>query len=179
MAEATQSGMPPGLRAFVFADDGAIPNSPLPLILRRGAVAPAAGDPAGAFEAIFRRNGWSGTWRNGIFDFHHYHSTSHEVLGIAAGSATVRFGGESGEAIGVGAGDVVVIPAGVGHKRIEASPDLLVVGAYPGGMPCDLIPADLGAVAQARERIARVPLPGTDPIDGADGPLVRLWQTAR
>ncbi len=84
---------PDGAETFVFADDGLIPNNPLPLILRRGAIAPPPGDPARSFEVTFRRNGWSGTWRNGIFAFHHYHSTSHEVLGIAAGSAKVRFGG--------------------------------------------------------------------------------------
>ena len=179
MAEAGESGTPPAAETFVFADDGLIPNNTLPLILRRGAVAPAAGDPARAFEATFRKHGWTGTWRNGIFPFHHYHSTSHEVLGIAAGSAIVRFGGEGGEAVAVTAGDVVVIPAGVGHARLRSSPDLLVVGAYPNGMPYDLIRADPDAIAQARRRIARVPLPATDPVDGRDGPLTRLWRGTR
>jgi uncharacterized protein YjlB len=176
MAEAGESGMPEGTETFAFADDGLIPNNRLPLILRRGAVAPAIPDPARAFEATFARNGWTGAWRDGIFPFHHYHSTSHEVLGIARGTAIVRFGGEGGSSVRVNAGDVVVIPAGVGHKRVEASPDLLVVGAYPDGAPYDLIRADPAAVAAARGRIAGVPLPATDPVDGADGPLVRLWR---
>jgi uncharacterized protein YjlB len=179
MIEAGESGTPPGTETFVFADDGLIPNNPLPLVLRRGAIAPSAGDPARAFEATFRKHGWTGTWRDGIFDFHHYHSTSHEVLGIAAGSAVVRFGGEGGAAVAVTAGDVVVIPAGVGHARLHASPDLLVVGAYPNGMPYDLIRADADAIAQARRRIAEVPLPETDPVDGPGGPLARLWRGAR
>ncbi|HEX2554150.1 MAG TPA: cupin domain-containing protein [Microvirga sp.] len=176
MAAATEDVKPSAPETFTFPDDGLIPNNPLPLILRRGAITPTAGDPARAFEETFRRNGWSGTWRNGIYSFHHYHSTAHEVLGIAAGSAAVRFGGEGGATVAVGAGDVVVIPAGVGHKRIEASPDLLVVGAYPGGMACDLIRADPAAVVEARRRIARVPLPDADPVDGAGGMLVRLWR---
>ncbi len=166
---------PLGTGTFVFRDDGLIPNNTLPLIVRRGAIPPSAGDPARAFETTFRRNGWSGTWRDSIFDYHHYHSTSHEVLGVAAGSATVRFGGEGGETIGLTAGDVVVIPAGVGHARLEASDDLLVVGAYPNGMDYDLIRADPAAIEAARRRIALVPVPDSDPVDGPEGPLVRLW----
>ena len=78
----------------VFADDGDVPNSRLPLIVYAGIIDPKAGDPAQTFEALFASNGWGGMWRNGIFPFHHYHSTAHEALGIARGSAEVRFGGE-------------------------------------------------------------------------------------
>ena len=116
-----------------FADDGDIPNNRLPLILYAGAVDVVAGDPARAFEDLFQANRWGNGWRNGIFPFHHYHSTAHEVLGIAAGEAEVRFGGESGATVHAKAGDAVLIPAGVGHKRLSGSPDLLVIGAYPLG----------------------------------------------
>ena len=167
---------PLGTDTFVFEDDGLIPNSRLPLIVRRGAVSPAADDPAKAFEKVFSQNGWTNGWRaDDIFDYHHYHSTAHEVLGIAAGSANVRFGGEGGEAVGLTAGDVVVIPAGVGHAKLVASNDLLVVGAYADGRDWDIVRDDPGAVAGARHRIAQVPLPSADPIDGANGPLMKLW----
>ena len=162
---------------FVFEDDGLIPNSRLPLIVRRGAVPPAASDPAKAFERVFSQNGWTNGWRaDEIYDYHHYHSTAHEVLGIAAGSATVRFGGEGGEAVGLTAGDVAVIPAGVGHAALVSSDDLLVVGAYAGGRDWDIMRDDPGAIGAARQRIAQVPLPSADPIDGADGPLMKLWR---
>jgi uncharacterized protein YjlB len=174
--QAHGDNVPLGTETFVFRDDGLIPNNTLPLIVRRGAIPPSAGDPARAFEATFRSNGWRGTWRDSIFDYHHYHSTSHEVLGVAAGSATVRFGGEGGETIGLAAGDVVVIPAGVGHARLKASDDLLVVGAYPNGMDYDLIRADPAAIEAARRRIAAVPVPASDPVDGPEGPLVKLWR---
>lgn len=167
---------PLGTGTFIFKDDGLIPNSPLPLVVRRGAIPPAASDPAAAFETTFARNGWTNSWRNGIFDYHHYHPNTHEVLGIAAGSATVRFGGDNGETVGVTAGDVVVIPAGVGHALIHSSGGLLVVGAYPDGAEPDYRRDDAQAIAAARQRIAQVPLPDADPVDGADGPLMRLWR---
>ena len=116
-----------------FADDGDVPNNRLPLIVYAEAIDAGRGDPAVAFEDLFAGNGWGGGWRNGIFPFHHYHSTAHEVLGIARGEADVRFGGERGETVHVKAGDAVLIPAGVGHKRLSSSHDLLVIGAYPAG----------------------------------------------
>jgi uncharacterized protein YjlB len=161
---------------YVFQDDGIVPNNCLPLIVRQGAVTPDASDPASAFERTFAKNGWTNSWRNGIYDYQHYHSTAHEALGVAIGSATVQFGGENGETIGLTAGDVVVIPAGVAHARISQSADLLVVGAYADGRDWDLLrDTDSGAIAAARQRIAQVPLPEADPVDGGDGPLMKLW----
>ena len=182
MARATAYGrpgqynVPLGTDTFLFEDDGSIPNSRLPLIVRQGAITPSSGDPARAFEQTFAKNGWTNGWRNGIYDYHHYHSTAHEVLGVAAGSATVRFGGEGGETVGLTAGDVAVIPAGVGHARIDQSDGLLVVGAYADGRDWDIIrDSDANAIGPARERIAAVPLPGADPVDGESGPLMKLW----
>lgn len=170
---------PLGTETFVFRDDGLIPNSPLPLIVRRGAVTPDAHDPAGTFERLFRANGWTDSWRDGIYDYHHYHSTAHEVLGLARGSAAVRFGGEDGETVPLTAGDVAVIPAGVGHALLEGSADLLVVGSYADGRQWDLLRDDPNQIAAARQRIAEVPLPGADPVDGASGPLMKLWPGER
>ncbi|MCF3972172.1 cupin [Paracoccus salsus] len=90
------------------------------------------------FEDRFAANGWTGTWRNGVFDWHHYHRTTHEVLGCYAGWADIQLGGERGETHRIEAGDVVVIPAGLAHKRREGSDDFRVVGAYPGGGSPDM-----------------------------------------
>ncbi|MBX6321926.1 MAG: cupin domain-containing protein [Rhodospirillaceae bacterium] len=168
--------IPPAVRLHRFADDGRIPNNPrLPLLVYPG-VLPRQGDVAAACERLFQANGWGGGWRDGIFPYHHFHSTAHEVLGIVRGSARVLFGGQSGVAVDVEAGDVVVIPAGVGHKRLAASPDLLVVGAYPHGQPVDLCKGEAGAADRVRAAIARVPVPPADPVHGPDGPLVRHWR---
>src|SRR5205823_14574166 len=105
----------------------------------------------------------------------HDHRTAHAGLGIAAGSLRVRLGGEDGTTVELHAGDVVVIPAGVAHKNEGASPDLAVVGAYPGGKSPDMCtPA-----AQHRERALRnvreVPLLASDPVYGKPGPLMKRW----
>jgi uncharacterized protein YjlB len=119
--------------AFRFKDDGVIPNNPkLPLVLYRSPVRLSGKfDPAAMFEELFERNGWGDSWRNGIYDYAHYHSRIHEVLGVARGQARVRFGGAKGRALKLKAGDVVILPAGTGHEWLSGSMDLLVIGAYP------------------------------------------------
>ena len=162
----------------VFSDDGKVPNNRLPVILYRGAIAPDPTDPAAAFEKTFAGNDWTNSWRDGIYPFHHYHSISHEVLGIARGHGRVRLGGEEGRDFDLRAGDVVVLPAGTGHKRLSASSDFLVVGAYPGGHDWDLIRADEADKAKhdaAVKDIGKVPLPRHDPVHGKTGPLNELW----
>lgn len=160
--------------AFVFTSDSTVPNSPLPLLLYRGAV-PA---DAAAIERIFAAHLWPPAWRDGVYPFHHFHSTAHEALGIAHGEAEVLFGGPSGRVVAVAAGDVVVIPAGVGHCRQTASADLLVVGAYPAGSSGpDLQRGGAGQPAILRA-IAAVPLPAADPVAGAGGPLIACWKAA-
>jgi uncharacterized protein YjlB len=161
-------------QAFTFADDGAIPNSRLPLLVYRAAV-PA---DAEAIEAAFARNAWPPAWRWGVYPFHHFHSNAHEVLGVFRGAARILFGGPAGKALDVAAGDVVVIPAGVGHRRLSGSADFLVVGAYPPGAEYDLRRGDPAEIAKVRANIARVKLPASDPVGGSTGALIRLWRAA-
>lgn len=163
----------------VLADDGAFPNSRLPLVVFPGAFALAGEDPARTIERTFSAHGWGGGWRNGVYGFHHYHSSAHEVLGVYRGSARVQFGGEKGIALDVAAGDVVVIPAGVAHKNLGASPDFAVVGAYPDGQRWDMNYGKGGERPGADARIAKVALPRMDPVQGAGGPLLGLWGAVR
>lgn len=176
MNDHTNRVRPATVETWRLADDGAIPNnSALPLLLYRHAVTLPEADPASLFEALFTANGWPAAWRNGIFPFHHFHSTAHEVLGVFSGSATACFGGESGVEVTVSAGDVVVIPAGVGHKALGASADLGIVGAYPTGTDPDLCRGAPGERPRSLGAIAQVAVPERDPLYGAEGPLRRHW----
>jgi uncharacterized protein YjlB len=161
--------------AQTFDDDGEIPNNPvLPVLIYSQAVE-LHGDPAVALEHLFAANDWPPDWRDGIYDYHHYHSTAHEVLGIAKGEVKLRLGGENGRDFELRAGDVVVLPAGTGHKCLSASDDLLVIGAYPPGQDYDELRGSASDRPKALERIKRVALPESDPVYGKDGPLLALW----
>ena len=164
-----------------FADDGLVPNNPnLPFIHYRGPVdVTDAADPAALFERLFEENGWGGSWRNGIYDYVHYHPRTHEVLGVASGKARVRFGGKKGKTLALKGGDVLVLPAGTGHQALSASKDLVVVGAYPPQGKYDEYEGSLTEHRRAVRMIAKVPLPNKDPVYGVGWPLKRLWTRRR
>jgi uncharacterized protein YjlB len=150
------------LEAWSAPPGDVIPNHPrFPVLIYRGVAGIA---DAAAARARLAEHGWGGSWVDGVFDFHHFHSTSHEVLAVVAGSATLELGGPQGEAFAVAAGDVLVLPAGTGHRRRSASGDFTVVGAYPAGQEdYDVLrEADAAAVA----RIAALPAPEEDPVGG-------------
>ena len=155
-----------------FEDDGGIPNSPLPVLIHHDV--DAARD-ASRCEELFAANTWLPDWRDGIFSFHHFHSTTHEVLGIVAGTATVKLGGPKGQSFEIRQGDVLVLPAGTGHCNEGSSPDLLVIGAYPDGMPWDIRRGDPAEHDEVLANIGRIPLPRADPVEGPDGSLTELW----
>jgi uncharacterized protein YjlB len=152
--------------------NGWMPNSSLPVLLYRNAL-PTGRDLADEMERLFAANQWPPQWRNGVFDFHHYHSTAHEVLGFAAGHADLVLGGEGGESITVRAGDVAVLPAGTGHCRVTASDDFLVIGAYPENEHWDI--CRTAATLEVFERMRQVRFPASDPLTGASGALPKLW----
>lgn len=154
---------------YLLTDNDWVPNNAkLPVLIYRGVAHGDCESIAKQFEQRFAEHGWPPQWRDTIFDYHHYHSTAHEALGVAAGTATLMLGGPGGTPIDVTPGDALVLPAGTGHCTITASPDLLVVGAYPEGQNWDICreaPSEA-----ARERIANLPPPAVDPVTGNSSP---------
>jgi len=167
----------PVLRALLLNDDGSIPNNPrLPLLVYQGALNLPSRDPASAIEGLLASNDWGGCWRNGIYSYHHYHSTAHEALLVYRGSATVQLGGECGLIETIKRGDVLIIPAGVGHKNLGQAGGFGVIGAYPVGQQWDICYGKPGERPCADKNISQVPLPKSDPVYGPKGPLMKEWR---
>lgn len=179
MAEPNIINKDPRVITHLFKDAGTIPNSRLPLLLYQGALNLPKDDPATVIEDLLHKQQWGNDWRNGIFSYHHYHSTAHEALFIYSGSAKVQLGGEGSLVVTINAGDVVIIPAGVGHKNLGASSDFHVVGAYPPQQNVDMNYGKSGERPRVDENIARLALPVTDPVFGKTGPLLEHWHKTR
>jgi uncharacterized protein YjlB len=173
-ATAADAAVAPQPRTQLLNPTADFPNSRLPVLHYESVL--AGEDLASRFEALFEHNGWTGSWRNGLYRTHHYHSTAHEVLGVYRGSVKVRLGGPDGSLVELHAGDVAVIPAGVAHKNESQSDDFAVVGAYPTGTSADLQYGKASERPRTDRNIAAVPLPTTDPAYGKAGALPRLWR---
>ncbi|EJZ19389.1 cupin (plasmid) [Rhizobium sp. Pop5] len=157
---------------IIFQESGWVPNNPrLPVLLYRDVF--ADGGPRD-FEGRFAANGWTGIWTNGVFDYQHYHSGAHEVLGIARGSATLLIGGPGGQPLQVAAGDCLVLPAGTGHQNLGCTSDFQVIGAYPKGQHADIQTS--AASSEMLTKISSVLLPDTDPVQGRSGLLIEKWR---
>lgn len=164
------------IRSFLLSDDGTFPNHrDWPLLIYPAALPLTTDDPAGAVEKTFLHNGWNRTWRNGIYPFHHYHSNTHEVLGVFRGAASVQFGGPDGVKLELLAGDVALLPAGTAHRNIGSSNDFGVVGAYPRGPAYDMCYGRPGERPRALRNIAAAAKPETDPVFGWNGGLCERW----
>ncbi|MEW9583230.1 cupin [Paraburkholderia sp. DGU8] len=163
--------------AFLLEPRDWVPNNrKLPVVIYRRALTPKSGDLAAAFEILFKRNTWPAQWRNGIFDYHHFHATAHEVLGVSGGSAQVIVGGPGGKVVTISAGDALLLPAGTGHCLQSFERQFQVVAGYPEGQQWDIRREALSP--QELQAMNALPFPALDPIDGKHGPVVEQWLRA-
>ncbi len=164
-------------KTYYLEDDGSIPNNQeLPMLIYEQAL-PEDKMASSTCKRLLSQYGWTGAWLNGIYDYHHYHSTAHEVLAVISGRAEVLFGGPKGELLEISASDVAVLPAGTGHCLVGSSDDFQVVGAYPGGQEWDMCTGRPEERPEVLENIKKVPLPEKDPVTGEKEPLHEYWNT--
>jgi len=164
--------------ALMMKENGNFPNNPgLPVLhYRKVFDLGDSPEPASIVEKVFYNNNWRGSWRNGVYDFHHYHSTAHEALGVFGGWAEVQLGGPGSNVIRIEKGDLVVLPAGMVHSRIDAGDGFAVVGAYPDGQTWDMNYGSAGEFQKGMENILKVPLPEKDPVFGKKGKMFVFWK---
>ena len=159
-------------------ENGNFPNNPeLPVILYKNAFDFGnSDDPASVIERKLKENNWGGSWRNGIYTFQHYHSTAHEALGVYGGWAEVQLGGPDSKIVLIEKGDLVVLPAGTAHMKIDSGDGFAIVGAYPDGQNWDMNYGKPEELQKAKENIPKVKLPSKDPIKGANGKMFDYWK---
>jgi uncharacterized protein YjlB len=151
-------------------------NAHLPVLLYKQALQLPGEKPEETVQQIFEENNWGNTWVNGIYSYHHYHSNTHEVIGIISGQCSVILGGEHGTVYELTKGDVLIIPAGIAHKSIYTSDDFICVGGYPGGKDYDINYGRADEHPRVDINIKQVPIPETDPIQGREGILFEYWK---
>jgi uncharacterized protein YjlB len=168
----------PHILHFILKRNKNFPNSRLPVLIYQEALILSSqmNESCIITQKIFSRNGWSNSWRNGIYDFHHYHSITHECMGICSGSAIVILGGPKGKRVEVSKGDVIILPAGVGHKCLKHSEDFQCVGAYPQGKDYDTNLGKNKELEKALVNIKNLAKPSKDPVLGKEGFLKIYWK---
>jgi uncharacterized protein YjlB len=161
---------------YIVKDNGTFPNSPLPIVVYRQAIELPYFFAAKKMEELLAGNGWTNNWTQGIYTYHHYHSITHEALGIVKGKTNLLLGGENGLWLTVAAGDIIIIPAGVAHKNLGKEDDITCVGGYPEGREFDIHCGLPGERPQTDRNIAQVPIPDTDPLLGKGMGIVEIWK---
>ena len=162
---------------IIHGDNNFPNNDYLPVLIYRQAFQPETKKLADVIEETFKKNNWTNNWRDGILEQHHYHSNTHEVLGVSAGECKVQLGGPNGLIFDVCNGDVVILPAGIAHRNLGCSKDFECIGGYPDGIEHDMKYGKPGERPETDETIRKVKIPETDPVYGFDGALLTFWIT--
>lgn len=162
------------IKKYILADDGTFPNSQLPVLHYQHVLDLSVLFPTVYAKKLFRKNGWTNNWRDGIYTVHHYHSITHEAVAVINGYTTLMLGGDNGQLVAIEKGDVLIIPAGVAHKNMGAENDVVCVGGYPGGKDFDMNYGKPGERPGTDQNIAMLSIPDTDPVFGK-GVLTEIW----
>lgn len=171
----------PRIFDFLLKRNNYFPNSTLPvLIYKRVFELPnQAHKAAELIGQIFISNKWSNSWKNGIYDYHHYHGNTHECIGVASGSATVILGGPGGKRLKLSQGDLLILPGGMAHKCISFSSNFLCVGAYPGGKDYDINTGSPEEYKKALTSLRSLSIPRYDPVYGKENVLKEYWKLTK
>lgn len=166
------------VEAFYAKENKPFPNNEWPVLHYPGAVLHLLREPnpAQAVLKLFEQNGYTNGWVNGIHPFHHFHSNSHEVLGCVSGEARVQLGGPGAEVYTFSKGDVLLLPAGTAHKRLDATDDFQIVGAYPGGQDFDMQKGEAADYEKMKENVKATAVPHSDPVEGENGAVKKYWE---
>lgn len=153
------------------------PNNTLPVLYYPHAFKEIIVKPNAAelIQEHFKTNGYTNSWVNGIYSYHHFHANTHEVLACFKGSAQVQLGGPNADTHLFTEGNVLLLPAGVAHKLIDATPDFQIVGAYPDGNSPDMEKGESEKYEELLRAIAQVPLPECDPVSGKSLGVQGYW----
>ena len=166
----------PDIQRFRLKDDGKFPNSKLQVILYKGILHLPSLFPAPVVRQLLRKNNWRNFWKSGIYEYHHYHSNTHEVMTVIKGKTTLQIGGPKGKKITIEKGDVLIIPAGVAHKNLKRENDVTCIGAYPNGKKYDMNYGKEEERRKADKHILKVKLPLKDPVFGKEGGIKKFWK---
>ena len=165
------------VKILYLKENGNFPNNPnLQVLIYKNVFELSGSEPASIIEKVFAKNNWGSSWRDGIYSFHHYHSTAHEALGIYGGWAEVQLGGPDNGILKIEKGDLVVLPVGTAHKKINSGDGFAVVGAYPDGQTWDMNYGKPKELENAKTNISKVALPKNDPVFGKDGKMFEYWK---
>jgi uncharacterized protein YjlB len=163
------------IKQYLIEENDPFPNSVLPVLHYKKAFDLPLFMPGSFIKRLFARHSWKNAWKAGVLEYHHYHSVTHEVLGVFRGRAQIMLGGKNGTKVTLEKGDVLLIPAGVAHKNMGKENDLLCVGAYPDGKDYDMNTGKKGERPRADRNIHKVPLPDKDPVFGTKGGSKIYW----
>lgn len=163
---------------YLLKENGEFPNSVLPVLHYKKILKLPSLFPAAYIKKLFTSNNWTNNWRSGIYTYHHYHSITHEAMGVCHGSTIIRLGGDNNTIIMIEKGDVIIIPAGVAHKNMGREKDVICIGGYPEGRDFDMNYGRPGERPHADHNIKSLPLPSTDPVQGTEGGLVNIWKSS-